>query len=374
MKRWPTKPLGEVAKVIRGVSFDKSQVSDEPGENTIPILRAGNIQETLLTDADLVHVPAELVSSEQLMRRGDLAICMSSGSPTIVGKTAHLTNDWRGSVGAFCAIVRFNASVHHRFGSYWFRSPTFLQWRDANVKGANIQNLRRAELEKLPFPVPPLAEQERIVKLLDEADALRKLRAQADHRTAALLPALFHQMFGDPTTNPKGWPEVRLVDVTSPKQWPTVTQEQLTEFGYPVYGANGRIGFYSEYNHEDPTVLITCRGATCGTINVSEPKSYVTGNSMALDKPNFDLVNLPYLEWVLRIRGVKDTISGTAQPQITRQSLARVSFPLPPLSLQQEFGRQVCAIRELEAAQAASRRRLDELFQSLLHRAFAGEL
>ena len=132
------------------------------------------------------------------MRRGDLAICMSSGSPAMVGKTAHLASDWRGSVGAFCAIVRFNPNFHHRFGSYWFRSPAFLEWRDSNAKGANIQNLRRAELEKLPVPVPPLAEQERIVKLLDEADELRKLRTQADRRTAALIPALFHEMFGDP--------------------------------------------------------------------------------------------------------------------------------------------------------------------------------
>ena len=51
------------------------------------------------------------------------------------------------------------------------------------------------------MPVPPLAEQERIVKLLDEADELRKLRAQADRRTADLIPALFHEMFGDRRIN-----------------------------------------------------------------------------------------------------------------------------------------------------------------------------
>ena len=53
--------------------------------------------------------------------------------------------------------------------------------------------------------------------------------------------------------------------------------------GFPVYGANGQIGFYSEYNHEHPTILITCRGATCGRINISGPRSYVNGNAMALD-------------------------------------------------------------------------------------------
>jgi type I restriction enzyme S subunit len=185
MKRWQTKLLTEIATVIRGVSFDKSQVSNQQNRNSIPILRAGNIQDTLLINSDLVYVPSELVSKEQRMKVGDLAICMSSGSPTIVGKTAYLDTNWIGSVGAFCAIIRFNEKFNHRFGSYWFRSPAFLEWRDTNAKGANIQNLRRTELEKLAVPVPPLAEQDRIVKLLDEADELRKLRAQADRRTAA---------------------------------------------------------------------------------------------------------------------------------------------------------------------------------------------
>ena len=54
------------------------------------------------------------------------------------------------------------------------------------------------QMPSIDIPVPPLAEQERIVKLLDEADELRKLRAQADRRTADLIPALFHEMFGDP--------------------------------------------------------------------------------------------------------------------------------------------------------------------------------
>ena len=212
------------------------------------------------------------------------------------------------------------------------------------------------------------------MKLLDEADELRKLRAQADHRTAALLPALFHKMFGDPATNPERWPVMKLIEVTSPKQWPTITQDQLTASGFPVYGANGRIGFYSAFNHETPTVLITCRGATCGTINVCAPKSYVTGNAMALDDPNPELLNVSFLESVLRVRGVQDTITGTAQPQITRQSLARVSFPVPALPLQQEFAQRVAEIRAMETAQAASRQRLESLFQSLLHRAFNGEL
>ncbi len=130
--------------------------------------------------------------------------------------------------------------------------------------------------------------------------------------------------------------QVLLVDICKPKQWKTIPASQLLETGYPVYGANGKIGYYSEYTHSKSTVLITCRGATCGTVNVCEPKSYVNGNAMALDELDSS-VNLQYLFYVLSNRGFNDVISGSAQPQITRQNLKKLKIPLPPLAEQKQI-------------------------------------
>lgn len=87
------------------------------------------------------------------------------------------------------------------------------------------------------------------------------------------------------------WPLRPLSSICRPKQWKTISKKDMSTSGYPVYGANGKIGFCNEYNHEYETLLITCRGATCGSLNICEPKSYVTGNSMALDNlsPDVDL-------------------------------------------------------------------------------------
>jgi type I restriction enzyme, S subunit len=130
--------------------------------------------------------------------------------------------------------------------------------------------------------------------------------------------------------------QVDLIDICNPKQWKTISTSDLLDEGYPVYGANGKIGFYSEYTHEFPTVLITCRGATCGVINICEPKSYVNGNAMALDELDSS-VDLMYLFYVLSFRGFDDAISGSAQPQITRQNLKNVKIPLPSLREQQKI-------------------------------------
>ena len=158
--------------------------------------------------------------------------------------------------------------------------------------------------------------------------------------------------------------EVLLISICRPKQWKTISTNELIEKGYPVYGANGKIGFYNTYTHENPTVLITCRGATCGTINICEPKSYVNGNAMALDNLSGD-VDLYYLKHYLEFRKLDDVISGSAQPQITGQGLSKVKIPLPPIQQQQKIANILDAADALRQNDKALIAKYDELTQAL---------
>lgn len=127
------------------------------------------------------------------------------------------------------------------------------------------------------------------------------------------------------------WPLVKLLDFCRPKQWKTIAASQLLDSGYPVYGANGKIGYYSKYTHASPTLMITCRGATCGNVHISEPMSYINGNAMALDDINHQLIDIKYLYHFFLKRGFNDVVSGSAQPQITGQGLSKLEIPIPPL-------------------------------------------
>lgn len=240
--------------------------------------------------------------------------------------------------------------------------------------GGIIKYIKLGMLTDAEIPLPPLEEQKRIVAILDQADALHRLRRRALHRLNTLGQAIFHEMFGRKEDWPARYKMTKLESLCRPKQWKTISSAELTEQGFPVYGANGVIGFYTEFNHEVPTVLITCRGATCGTINVCAPRSYVTGNAMALNDPEESRITLPFLEWCLRVRGVDDAISGSAQPQITRQSLSTVSIPEPPLVLQQEFADRLEAVQVLRERLEPLYDRTEILFTSLQHSAFRGEL
>ena len=393
MNRWPAAPLAELASVIRGVSFDKSQVSDAPAVNSVPILRAGNIQESLLTGSDLVYVPSDIVGDEQRLKRGDLAICMSSGSPAIVGKTAYLDTDWTGSVGAFCGIVRFNQRLNHRFGSYWFRGPAYLRWRDASAKGANIQNLRRTELERLFVPVPPLAEQERIVKLLDQVDELRKLRAQADRRTADLIPALFHEMFGDPISNPKRWPIVKLSALgewasggTPPRSSPMYYEGDIDWYSAgeltSIYLSNSNEKITRKAIDETSAKLFKKGSLLIGMYDTAAFKMGILAKDASSNQACVNVDPDPSMcspLWLYaNLMAMKEHFlrqrRGVRQQNLSLAMIKSFEIPLPPLPLQNEMATRIAEIHELKAKQAASRERLDALFQSMLHRAFRGEL
>ena len=132
--------------------------------------------------------------------------------------------------------------------------------------------------------------------------------------------------------------EKYLVDICNPKQWKTIPKSELIEDGeFPVYGANGIIGRYNKYNHEKPTVLITCRGATCGNIHITVPKSYINGNAMSLDDLNESKCKKEYLYYFLKYYDLSKIISGTAQPQITINGLKKVKVKLYSIQKQESI-------------------------------------
>ncbi|KGR80087.1 restriction endonuclease subunit S [Ureibacillus manganicus] len=157
----------------------------------------------------------------------------------------------------------------------------------------------------------------------------------------------------------------KLFEICNPKQWKTISEKDLLDDGYPVYGANGIIGFYSEYNHEKETILVTCRGATCGTVNISKPYSYVNGNAMALDDLNEELIHIDYLYYFLKFRGFNDVISGSAQPQIVRNAIGKIQIPVCDMETQIQIVKTLKMAEELISNREAQISALDELTRSL---------
>lgn len=157
---------------------------------------------------------------------------------------------------------------------------------------------------------------------------------------------------------------MKLIDVCNPKQWKTILASELVEDGYPVFGANGIIGYFSDYNHEKSTLCITCRGATCGTVNKSLPYSYITGNSMALDDLDESVITIDFLYYFLQYRGFDDVITGSAQPQITRQSLSKITVPEIDLNIQKNITNIIKRLEQLILIREKQREKFNVLVKS----------
>ena len=80
---------------------------------------------------------------------------------------------------------------------------------------------------------------------------------------------------------------VYLSEIAQIYQPQTISSTELTEDGFLVYGANGIIGKYKDYNHETEQICITCRGNTCGMVNYTKPMSWITGNAMVINTDKY---------------------------------------------------------------------------------------
>lgn len=373
MAKVASVPLSEVAEINPPVS---DKVLEDPGLRVsfVPMSAVSETTASVISPEE--RVAGDCRKSFTPFARGDVLVakitpCFENGKIVL----ADIPHPFGFGSTEFHVVRARPTKLDPRFLLHALRQPVFRLKGERRMTGsAGQRRVPENFLSTFAIPLLTLDEQRRIAAILDQADALRAKRRAALKKLDELTQSIFLDMFGRPKENPMGWPLVSLMDICSPKQWPTIATAQLTATGFPVFGANGFIGYYTEYNHEKPTVLITCRGATCGAINVSPPRCYVTGNAMALDDPDLERITLEYLAAVLKLRGMADTISGTAQPQITRQNLEHVKLPLPPLNLQREYAGRSAAVEQVKSRQIESLSALDTLFTSLQNRAFRGEL
>ncbi len=167
------------------------------------------------------------------------------------------------------------------------------------------------------------------------------------------------------------WQKIFLGEVCNLYQPKTIATSCLDSNGkYLVYGANGVIGKYNEYNHKFPEVLITCRGATCGTINISKPFSWINGNAMVVHPKEENLLDFAFLGKAVSAIDYSKVITGAAQPQITRANLQKVQIVIPTLVEQQTIASELDAVQEMIDGYKAQIADLDALAQSIFHNTF----
>ena len=382
MKSWKTQPLLDVARLTRGT--EPGSESYITSANGVRFLRVGDI--TGKTDNPIHTNATKLV----LVTENDLLVALD-GTPGLV------STGYRGAISS--GIRKVDVLDKQTLSLSWLRyalnSPDVQVTIKRHTRGITILHASSA-VSHIHIPIPPMVEQERIVTMLNEADKLRKLRTQADDRTAAIIPALFHEMFGDPehtrlSLKPlielvlgerpitygilkpgpdieDGVPYVRVLDIKQSRlhveQLRKTTREIANQYrrstlcpGDILVTIRGTVGRTCIVPHELTGANITQDTARLAIIPSIEPVYVV------------EFLNTPWAQSWMNHHSQGQAVKG-----INLGDLKKLPVPVPPSSSQREFTKRVTEIREMETAQSSSRQRLDDLFQSMLHRAFNGEL
>ncbi len=218
---WEEKSLGEVGVFVRGLSYNKGEVTQDRAATLV--LRSNNIIQDGVVDCrnGLQFVTKE-PSSEQILQKGDIVICLSNGSSNLVGKSANYEGDYAGiaTVGAFCGIYRSTAPIT----KYLVQTPAYKKSVELIKQGGNgaLANLYGRDILGLKFYFPTLEEQNEIVECLEAEDRMIAAQEQKVESLKAHKKGLMQQLFPQPgATTPalrfpgfeEFWEEKKLGDI-----------------------------------------------------------------------------------------------------------------------------------------------------------------
>lgn len=274
----------------------------------------------------------------------------------------------------FCVLRPNLSAVDGKYLFYFTTTQDFINILISKVRGAHYPAVSDGDVKGLDLPLPALSEQKRIVEILDQAEALRKKRAEADTKAARILPALFYKMFGDPTTNPKGLVKRKLGDLIKVKSGNFLPAKNMDPAGrYPVYGGNGINGYHSEFMFERPVIVLGRVGIYCGAIHYSEPNCWVTDNALYVAEQSKDL-HMRYLAEALRVANLNQYAGRAGQPLISGSRIYPIEILVPPPEKQEMFANRFVALYGHEKYRQDAGDHIERLFSVLLHRAFTGDL
>lgn len=389
-RAWQAVKLGDIATVVMGQS-PPGTTYNEQGEG-LPFYQ-GKADFGDVSPTPRVWCSAPKKTAEP----GD--ILLSVRAP--VGPTNLASH--RCCIGRGLAAIRGERDALTLYLYFWFKHIE--PWLSEQGEGSTFKAIGKDILENIIVPLPPLPVQERIVQILQKADEIRRKRKEALELADKILPALFLEMFGDPATNPKGWPIVQLKDVLEMCDsgiWGKRTSDQdkgffvLRSTNMPL---NGSIDYKDvalievppekagRYVLQDGDILLNRSSGSrehIGKVSLFRETSgkcgpFLFSNFVQRLRAKRESCTPEYLFFLLRsdfarsnLEKLHATSSGLRNLQMS-QYLAQ-PVPLPPISLQRYFSEVVSFYEEARAKRLEALQSSESMFRAMLSQAFTGEL
>lgn len=384
MSGWLTARLEDCTEIVSGATPSTSESAYWDGDicwatpKDLSELDGAYISDTSrkITQSGLQSCAATVLPPESVL--------FSSRAP--IGHVAINTVPMATNQG-FKSFVPHRDRVHAKFLYHWLRwNRAFLE---SLGNGATFKEVSKAVVARIEVPLPPLPEQRRIAEILDKVNALRTNRRAALAQLDTLTQSIFLGMFGDPATNPKGWPTRRLDAVCSLVNGRAFKPDEWEEEGLPIIRIQNLNDTAKPFNYTTQSLPERFRvrpgdilfswsgtpGTSFGCFRWSGPEGWLNQHIFnvrlngALEGDYFIAhVNLKLVELIAKAHG------GVGLQHVTKGMVDETMLMSPPAHHQVEFSRRVAGVEALMTDQRASLRGLDSLFASLQSRAFQGKL
>ncbi|MDZ4171107.1 MAG: restriction endonuclease subunit S, partial [Methanobacteriaceae archaeon] len=341
-------------------------------------------------------VPQEYYDS---LKRGKIkqndVLVVKDGATT--GKVSFVDNDFpfqEAAVNEHVFILRGKKDlVYPKFLFYHIFSPFGQLQVMANFRGAAIGGINTQFVKNYYINLPSLETQEKIVKILEKAEKLKEWRAEADELADDYLESIFYDMFGDPINNQKGYEKIKLEKLSKIRRGgsPRPIKNYLggnvpwIKIGDGTKGDEIYIEDTKEKITEDglsKTVLLkkgslifaNC-GVSLGFARILKIEGCIHDGWLALEDIDPKLNKIYLLKLINSISDYfrKSAPDGT-QPNLNTKIMKNFEIPVPPITLQNQFAQIVQKTETLKTHQSKSKQEIDNLFNTLMQKAFKGEL
>lgn len=387
--------LGKVFKITSGGTPNRKK--NEYYENgTIPWVKTGDLKPQYINEAfDYITIIGLQNSSAKVFPKETVLIAMygaTIGATSILGIEA--------STNQACAAFLPSEKCLPTYLYYYFKANQSDIIR-MGVGGAQ-PNISAGLLKKIKIPLPPLATQKKIAAILDEADKLRQLDKKLIEKYDDLTQSLFLDMFGDPVTNPKDWKTIQLVKVTSKigsGSTPRGGKESYRDEGISLIRSLNIYDNKFKYKNlahisdeqadklknvivKENDVLFNITGASIcrSTIVPKDVLPARVNQHVSILRPLIGKLNPLFLNHFLISENVKNQLlgvgsgGGAVMQAITKKQLTDLEIIIPPFELQNRFSERVQVIEAQKTQAQQNSQKSKELFNSLLQKAFKGEL
>ena len=330
---WKCTTIGNIGDIKNG-PFGSVLHAEDYVENGIPIVTTEHFK-TGLMPSDKFGIPQ--VSNEDYIRLKGYRLETNDIVFSRVGSVdinAHVGIEQNGWLFSGRVLrVRPKYDIDSLFLHYALSTEAVKRDIRNRAVGQTMPSINTPILSSTTIQLPKdLFEQKKVahfLRLLDERIITQnKIIEKLQSLIKGLRVCCMQRVYGN---------NVYLSEIAQIYQPQTISSTELTEDGFLVYGANGIIGKYKDYNHETEQICITCRGNTCGMVNYTKPMSWITGNAMVINTDKYqDKVCKRYLYHYLSAYNFNSIISGSGQPQIVRTPLEKLKITLPTISEQKQ--------------------------------------